>query len=455
MALLLKKAAFIATMDENSRELRGEDILMEGAGITAIAKDIPPPPGAEVIDASGHWVFPGLVNTHHHLYQTLTRCLAPIQQAELFQWLKYLYPIWAGLTPDSVYAGTLVGLGELLKSGCTTASDHHYVFPRGQSGELIDREIQAAAELGIRFHPCRGSMSLGEKDGGLPPDSVIQTEEEILADSRRLILKYHDQDDFAMCRIALAPCSPFSVTRSLLEQSVELARRHGVRCHTHLAETRDENEFCLEQVGMRPLAYMKDVGWLGSDVWFAHGIHFSGEELDELAASGTGVAHCPASNQKLSSGTAPIPQMLKKGVPVGLAVDGSASNDGSNMLAELKEALLTAKLIWGIDSLSARDVLAMATRGSAALLGRSDIGSLAPGKAGDMFLVKADSIDYAGCQDPVTALVTCGGSQTVDYTIVNGRIIVRDGRLVNMAEGEIYRRGSQAAGELLQKAGIA
>lgn len=455
MALLIKNAAFIATMDENNRELRGEDILINGPGITSICKNIPAPPGAVVLDASRHWVFPGLINTHHHLYQTLTRCLAPIQQAELFPWLKYLYPIWAGLTADSVYAGALVGLGELLKSGCTTASDHHYVFPRGQSGQLIDREIQAAAQLGIRFHPCRGSMSLGEKDGGLPPDSVIQTEEEILADSLRLIKKYHDREDFAMCRVTLAPCSPFSVTRSLLEQSVQLARRHGVRCHTHLAETRDENQFCLERFGMRPLEYMKDAGWTGRDVWFAHGIHFNDAELDELAATGTGIAHCPASNQKLSSGAARVPEMLRRGVPLGLAVDGSASNDGSNMLAELKEALLTAKLTWGIDALSARDVLSMATRGSGDLLGREDIGVLAPGKAADLFMVRADSIEYAGCQDPITALVTCGGSQTVDITIVNGRVVVQGGKLAVMDETEIYRRGSEAARELLTKAGLA
>lgn len=455
MALLIKNAAFIATMDENDRELRGEDILVEGPGVAAIARNIPIHLGTVVIDASNHWVFPGLINTHHHLYQTLTRCLGKIQQAELFPWLKFLYPIWAGLTPDSVYAGALVGLGELLKSGCTTASDHHYVFPRGQSGELIDREIRAAAELGIRFHPCRGSMSLGEKDGGLPPDSVIQREEDILADSLRLIRKYHDNEIYSMCRIALAPCSPFSVTRQLLEQSVNLARQYGVRCHTHLAETRAENQFCLEQAGMRPLEYMRNVGWLGSDIWFAHGIHFSDAELDELAATGTGIAHCPASNQKLSSGTARIPHMLERGVPVGLAVDGSASNDGSSMLAELKEALLVSKLNWGINSLSARDVLAMATRGSAALLGREDIGMLAPGKAADLFMVRADAIEYAGCQDPVTALVTCGGSQTVDFTIVNGRIVVQGGRVATMAEADIYRWGNEAAGELLRKAGMA
>lgn len=454
MSILIKNAAFIATMDQYDRELTRQDILVEGPAITAIGPNLPVPPGVEVVDASRHWIFPGLINTHHHLYQTLTRCIGSIQEAELFPWLKFLYPIWAGLTGDAVYAGALVGLGELLKSGCTTASDHHYVFPQGQS-DLIDREIEAATRLGIRCHPCRGSMSLGEKEGGLPPDSVIQAEEEILADSLRLIEKYHDKRDYSMCQVALAPCSPFSVTRSLLEHSVELARKYGVRCHTHLAETRDENQFCLEQVGMRPLAYMKSVGWLGEDVWFAHGVHFDDSELEELAATSTGIAHCPASNQKLASGTARIPEMLGLGVPVGLAVDGSSSNDGSNMLAELKEALLVAKLTWGIDSLSARDVLSMATRGSARLLGRGDIGVLAPGKAADLFLVRADAIDYAGCQDPITALVTCGSSVTVDMTMVNGRMVVLQGHLVTIEEAELSRLGNQAAQELRRKAGIA
>ena len=453
MALLIKNAAFIATMDDDRRELRHQDMLIEGPAIAAIGPNLDPGI-AEVVDASRCWVFPGLVNTHHHLYQVLTRCVADIQEAELFPWLKYLYPIWAGLTADAVYAAALVGIGELLKSGCTTAVDHHYVFPQGET-RLIDAEIAAAKKLGIRFHPCRGSMSLGEDDGGLPPNTVIQREEEILEDCQRLIDTYHDAEDYSMCRIALAPCSPFSVTRSLLERSVELARRHGVLCHTHLAETRDETEFCQQQVGMRPLEYMKDVGWLGKDIWFAHGIHFNDEELDELAATGTGVAHCPVSNQKLSSGTARVPAMLQRGIPVGLAVDGSASNDGSNMLAELKAALLIAKLTWGIDSLSARDVLAIATRGGASLLGRQDIGSLAPGKAADMFLVRADSIDYAGCNDPITALVTCGSSETVDTTIVNGRVVVRDGNLLSIEEGEIARMGNAAAQELIAKAGIA
>lgn len=453
MALLLKNAAFIATLDAEGRELRGQDILIEGPAIAAIGPNLRPPPAARVLDASAFWVFPGLVNTHHHLYQTLTRCLAPIQEAELFNWLKYLYPIWAGLDAAAVYAGALVGLGELLKSGCTTAADHHYVFPRGESG-LIEAEIDAAAKLGIRFHPCRGSMCLGEEQGGLPPASVIEREEEILADSQRLIGRHHETEPFAMCQIALAPCSPFSVSRSLLERTAELAKRLGVRCHTHLAETEDETSFCLEQVGMRPLEYLQDVGWLNSNTWFAHGIHFNEQELAQLAAAGAGIAHCPASNQKLSSGTAPVPAMLRRGIPVGLAVDGSASNDGSNMLAELKLALLSAKLTWGIDSLSAREVLAMACQGGATLLGRQDIGCLAPGKAADLFLVKADSIDYAGCQDPITALVTCGSSKTVDTTIVNGRIVVAGGRLVNMAETEIARLGNAAARELLVKAAI-
>jgi cytosine/adenosine deaminase-related metal-dependent hydrolase len=454
MHLLVKNADWIITMDDANRELRGRDILVDGSRIAAIGRDLAAPPGAEVIDGRGKWVFPGLINTHHHLYQTLTRCIGPVQQSELFGWLKYLYPIWAGLTPDSVYAGAMVGLSELLLSGCTTASDHHYVFPQGQPGDLIDRQIEAAKVLGIRFHPCRGSMSLSVKDGGLPPDSVVQTQDEILADSERLIKKHHDPNPYAMCRIVLAPCSPFSVTRSLMEESVLLARKYGVFCHTHLAETRDEDDFCREKMGLRPLEYMAEVGWLGEDIWFAHGIHFKDSELDILANTKTGVAHCPCSNQKLSSGTAKVPQMLKKGVPVGLAVDGSASNDASSLLLEMKSSLLIHKLTWGIDSLSAREVLSLATRGSAKVLGRDDIGSLAVDKAADLFMVDGQAIDYAGCQDPVTALVTCGGNQNVKTVIVNGKPVVRDGRLVNTQEAEVARIGREASQELLRKAGL-
>ena len=453
-ALLVRRAGFIATMDEKGQEVKDWDILIQGPSITAMGPDLTPPPEAEVIDAENMWVFPGLVNTHHHLFQTLTRCIKEAQELELFPWLKLLYPIWAGLTADSVAAGTALGLAELLKSGCTTASDHHYVFPREAGGELIDVQIAVARELGIRFHPCRGSMSLSEKDGGLPPDSVVQEEEEILADCERLIQRYHDARDFSMCQLVLAPCSPFSVTKSLLEQSASLARRHGVRLHTHLAETRDEDAYCRRELGMTPLSYMESVGWLDKDVWFAHGIHFTNADIMRLGTAGAGVTHCPASNQKLSSGTAKIPAMLNRKVPVGLGADGSASNDGSNMLAELKSALLQAKLRWGISALSARDVLSIATRGGARLLGREDIGSLAPGKAGDLIMIRSDRLDYAGCEDPITALVTCGGGP-VDISVVNGRIVVREGCLVSGNEGEIAARARTEAKNLLQRAALA
>lgn len=452
MSLLIRNAAFIATMDAKNRELRGEDILTKGPKIVEIGPSLTAPPGTEVVDASNHWVFPGLINTHHHLCHTLTRCLNQTQPLELLPWLKFNYHIWSGLTPDSVYAGALVGLGELLKSGCTTVCDHHYVFPRGQSLGLIDREIQAAAELGIRFHPCRGSISLGVRRGGLSPDILVQSEEEILVDSLRLLSKYHDRREYSMCRIVLAPCSPYFATRSLLEQTLQLARRHEVHCHTHLAESKDEEELCLKKTGMRPLEYMGKMGWLGKDIWFAQGIYLNDEDLALLAATGTGISHCPASNQWLSLGTAKVPQMLTLRVPVGLGA--GASNGNANMLAEMKEALRQAQLTWGVNSLTPRDVLTLATRGGARLLGREDIGSLAPGKAADFFLVNAVSLGEMSCSDPVTALVTYGPKATVDTTVVNGKITVRGGHLLTLDEGEIARRGNEVARELLAKAGI-
>lgn len=451
--LFIKQAAFVATMDDQDREVKGWDILIDGPAIAAMGPSLTPPPEAEVIEAGNMWVFPGLVNTHHHLFQTLTRCIGEVQQLELFPWLKFLYPIWAGLTAEAVAAGTALGLAELLKSGCTTACDHHYLFPRGAGGQLIDVQIEVARQLGIRFHPCRGSMSLGEKDGGLPPDEVVQSDAEILADCERLINSYHEPGPYSMCQLVLAPCSPFSATRELLEQSALLARRHGLRLHTHLAETRDEDAYCRRQLGMGPLNYMEEVGWLNNDVWFAHGIHFTNADIMRLGAVGAGVAHCPTSNQKLSSGAAKVPAMLNRFVPVGLGVDGSASNDGSNMLAEMKTALLLAKFRWGIDSLSARDVLAMATRGGARLLGREDIGCLAPGKAADLFLVREQRLEYAGCHDPVTGLATCGCGP-VDMTIVNGRVVVRQGQLVSGDEEKIAAEACGEAGKLLQRAGL-
>ncbi len=439
-------------MDEKRRELEGFSLLIEDGVITRVEKDIQAQPEWEVIDAGEYWVFPGLVNTHHHFYQVLTRSWENVQQAELFPWLKNLYPVWARLTPRGVVASTRIALAELLKSGCTTASDHHYVFPRGQDSGLIDYQIETAREMGVRFHPSRGSMSLGEDEGGLPPREIVQKESEILEDSLRLINSYHDPSPYSMCQIVLAPCSPFSVTPELLRETAVLARQYGVRCHTHLAETRDEDDFCQKELGMRPLEFMEKMGWTGGDVWYAHGIHFQDEELEVLARTGTGVAHCPVSNQKLSSGVARIPEMLEKDIPVGLAVDGSASNDGSNMLVEMKSALLLHKLYWGIDSMSARKVLEMATLGGARLLGRPDLGSIAPGQAGDLFMVDRRRVGYAGAQsDPVTALLTCGDSFQSDLTIVAGKILVREGKLVKFAEEDLHREAEKESRTMLEK----
>jgi cytosine/adenosine deaminase-related metal-dependent hydrolase len=449
-SILIKNIKEMVTMDQERNRFKGYSLLMINNRVDKIAPEIEFT-ADQVIDASDYFLYPGLINTHHHFYQTLTRNIAQVQNVELFDWLKYLYPIWARLTPEAVYYSSLVAMGELLKTGCTTSVDQFYVFPRGQPKELLDQEFRAAEEIGIRFHGSRGSMSLGEKDGGLPPDSVVQTEEEILSDSQRVIEKFHNSRPFAMQRVILAPCSPFSVTENLLRESIKLARNYKVRSHTHLAETKDEEKYCQEIFSMRPLDYMKKVGWLGKDVWFAHGVHLTEREIDLLADTGTGVAHCPVSNQKLASGAANIPYMLKKRVPVGLAVDGSASNDSSNMIAELKATLLMHRLIYGISSMSAEKVLMMATNGGRDILNQSEIGSIEEGKAADMFLISSKRLGFAGgLSDPVSALVTSGDSQIVDINIVNGKMVVNDGRLVNIDEEEVIEKANQISQKMME-----
>jgi len=446
-SILIKNIKEIVTMDRERTRLKGYSLLIKDNIISKITRDIKFP-AEEIIDGSDYFLYPGLINTHHHFYQTLTRNIPQVQNVELFNWLKYLYPIWARLTPQAVYYSSLVAIGELLKTGCTTAVDQFYVFPKGQPKELVDEEFRAAQEIGIRFHGSRGSMSLSKKNGGLPPDEVVQTEEEILSDSQRVIEKFHDYKPFAMQRVVLAPCSPFSVTEDLLRESIKLARNYKVESHTHLAETKDENEFCQKTFGLRPLKYMEKVGWLGDDVWFAHCVHLTENEIDLLAETGTGVAHCPVSNQKLASGAANIPYMLKKKVAVGLAVDGSASNDSSNMIAELKAAFLMHRLIYGISSMSAEEVLSMATNGGRDVLNQPEIGSLEEGKAADMFLINTKKLGFAGgLSDSVSALVTSGDSQIVDITIVNGKIVVCDGKLVNIDEEKV----AEIANEISQK----
>ena len=449
-SILIKNIKEIVTMDSERTRLRSSSLLIKDNKITKIARDIKVEAN-EIIDGSDYFLYPGLINTHHHFYQTLTRNIPQVQNVELFNWLKYLYPIWSRLTPEAVYYSSLVAMGELLKTGCTTAVDQFYVFPKDQPKELVDEEFRAAQEIGIRFHGSRGSMSLSKKDGGLPPDSVVQTEEEILTDSQRIIEKFHDYKPFAMQRVVLSPCSPFSVTENLLRESIKLARNYKVESHTHLAETKDEDGYCQKTFCLRPLDYMEKVGWLGDDVWFAHCVHLNEKEINLLADTGTGVAHCPVSNQKLASGAANIPYMLKKKVAVGLAVDGSASNDSSNMIAELKTAFLMHRLIYGISSISTEEVLSMATNGGRDVLNQPEIGSLEEGKAADMFLINTKRLGFAGgLSDSVSALITSGDSQIVDITIVNGKIVVRDRRLITIDEDKVAEKANNISQKMIK-----
>jgi len=440
--LLVSNVSSVVTCNDRDEVLSGADVLSENGVITAVGKDLEKDPraeGAEKIDGSHYILYPGLVNTHHHLYQTFSRNLKEVQNMELFDWLKYLYEIWKNLDEDTVYYSSVTGMGELLKTGCTTCLDHHYVFPEGTTGiSVLGQQFRAADELGMRFYATRGSMDLSKKDGGLPPDSVTQTVDEIMKDSEEVIDRFHDPRPFAMHRVALAPCSPFSVSRTLLEETAKLARKKHVRLHTHVAETKDEENYTLEKYGLRPLAYMEKVGWTGNDVWYAHGIHFNTDELKLLAETGTGVAHCPISNMKLASGVARIPEMLKLGVPVGLAVDGSASNDGSDLLEELRVCFLLHRLNWSKDAPSGYDVLKMATRGSARLLGRDDIGSVEAGKAADFFMIDENRLCMTGaCFDPANVLGTVGYKGNVDYTVVNGEVVVKDGKLTKVDEEKL------------------
>ena len=449
--LLIRHIAQLVTCDDSDRILQNADLYCEDGFIKTIGHDLDVP-ADRVIDGSHMFCYPGLVNTHHHLYQVFSRNLPQVQNMELFDWLRTLYEIWKNLDADVIRLSSLTGMGELMKHGCTTCFDHHYVFPAG-SGDLLGAQFAAADELGIRMYASRGSMDLSKKDGGLPPDSVVQTVDEILRDSVHAIETYHDASYGAMHRVALAPCSPFSVSAELLRQSAVLARQYGVRLHTHLCETKDEEEFMLAREGVRPLAYMERLGWIGSDVWFAHGIHFNDEELRLLAQTGTGVAHCPISNMKLASGVARIPEMLSLGVPVGLAVDGSASNDGSSLLEELRVAFLLHRLNASRQAPTGYDVLKMATRGSARLLGRDDIGQAAQGKCADLFLIDSRRLELVGCDaDAGSMLGTVGVRGPVDYTVVHGRVTVRQGRLVTVDEERVAAEANAKCRDYLAKA---
>jgi 8-oxoguanine deaminase len=429
--LLVSHAALVVSMDDASGEwadggIYVEDNVIRQVGVTA---DLPTE-ADEVINAEGMLIMPGMVNTHHHFFQTLTRNVPAAQDANLFNWLVTHYPIWAGLTPEAVYVSSKVAIAELMLSGCTTSSDHTYIWP---NGARIDDQIMAAREMGFRFHAARGSMSVGESQGGLPPDSVVQDEEAILRDSRRAIEEYHDAARYSMLRVVLAPCSPFSVSPDLMRESLELARSYGVHSHTHLAETLDEAAYCAQMFGRTPVELAEELGWVGADVWHAHMVHPSEEEVKRVGSSHTGVAHCPSSNMRLASGVAPIRALLEAGARVGLGVDGSASNDGSHILAEARQAMLLQRVTHGPDALTARRALHMATGGGAQVLGRDDIGCLSPGMAADFVGYRLDTLGLAGgaVHDPLASLVFCM-PPNVDLSVINGQVRVLEGRLVGV-----------------------
>jgi len=446
-------------MDDHRREIPNGGLFIRDGFIEQVGPTSKLPQSAEeVLDLDGYIVLPGLVNTHHHFYQTLTRVIPAAQNSNLFTWLKTLYPIWARMTPEDIRISTQTALSELALSGCTTASDHLYLFPNGSK---LDDEIEAARTVGLRLHASRGSMSLGESQGGLPPDSVVDSEDSILADSERLIRTYHDPKPGSMIQIVLAPCSPFSVTGELMKQSAALARQYGVHLHTHLAETQDEEQFCLQQFGYRPVGYMQSVDWVGNDVWFAHSVHVSAEEIQVYAKEGCGVAHCPSSNMRLASGIAPVVDFLRAGVKAGLGVDGSASNDSSHMLAEARQAMLLARLNAGLKGASlsstgseiftVRQALELATIGGAAVLGRSDIGSLEAGKCADFIAFNLNHLDYAGAlHDPVAALLLCQ-PRGVDHNYVHGKPVVKNGLLTGIDLEEHVRLHNRAAARLVNR----
>jgi len=449
--LLVRHAHTMVTMDAGRREIADGGLFARDGVIEAVGpSDALPAAADEVIDARGQLLLPGLVNTHHHMYQTLTRAIGPAQDTPLFGWLQTLYPLWAHLTPEMAAVSTTTAMAELLLSGCTTTSDHLYIFP---NGVRLDDTLEAAAQVGMRFHAARGSMSVGESDGGLPPDAVVETEAAILADSQRLIERWHDPARHALTRIVLAPCSPFSVSRELMRDSAALARAHGVSLHTHLAENDSDIAYTRERFGCTPAEYAEQLGWLGPDVWHAHCVKLDAAGIKAFARTGTGVAHCPGSNTRLASGIAPVRAMRDAGVPVALAVDGSASNDSGHLLGEMRLAMLLQRVAGGAGAMSAREVLEIATLGGARVLGRDDIGALAPGMAADCITVPLDEIGLAGALgDPVAALAFCHVPK-VRHSVVAGRVLVRDGQPTTIDLPVLVERHNRLARALADAAG--
>lgn len=450
--LLIRNADVVVTMDEQRREIAGGSIFIRGNVIEQVGPSNELPQTAdEVIDAHGHVAIPGLINTHHHMYQTLTRALPTAQDGELFHWLTNLYPVWARLTPEMVGVSTQTAMAELMLSGCTTSSDHLYIYPNGC---MLDHSIEAAQEIGMRFHAARGSMSVGQSKGGLPPDSVVEDEASILKDTQRLIERYHDAQPYAMQRIVVAPCSPFSVSRDLMRESAALARNFKVSMHTHLAENINDVAYSRQKFNMTPAQYAEDCGWVGHDVWHAHCVQLDDAGIALFGHTHTGVAHCPCSNMRLASGIAPVRKMLDAQVPVGLGVDGSASNDGGHMLGEVRQAMLLQRVAhWdslGPEAMTARQALEVATLGGAKVLNRDDIGALKPGMAADIALFNMQQIGYAGAlHDPVAALVFCTPSN-VAYSLINGHVVVREGQLTTLDTALLCERHNRLAHELAQ-----
>ena len=450
-AILLKNIYALMT-DPAKPTLYNQDLLIEGKRITKIGKDLQAPERARVIDASRLAVVPGFVNTHHHFYQTLTRNLPAVQDAKLFDWLVYLYEVWKYIDEEAVYWSSLLAMTELLKTGCTCTTDHHYVFPKHCEGkDLTGAQFEAADRLGMRFSPTRGSMSLSKKDGGLPPDTVVQTEEKILEDSERVIKKYHDPDPMGMHKVVLAPCSPFSVTKRCMLESARLARKYNVRIHTHLCETMDEEEQCKAMYGLRPLELMQECEMIGEDVFYAHGIWFNDDELKTLARTKTHIAHCPSSNMRLGSGICRTREMLDLGINIGIAVDGSASNDSSDMLGEMRNALLLGRVKYGSQALTARDVFKMGSENGAKMLNFQNVGRLEEGWAADLACFDISGIAYAGSHsDPIAALLFCGCDHTAEYTIVNGQVVVDKRHVVGVDETGLAIKANEISDRLLE-----
>ena len=449
--MCVRNAELVVTMDADRREIPGGWVAVSGGFVTAVGEPGWEPEAERTIDAGGCLVTPGLINTHHHIVQNLTRAFAPALAGDLFHWLRVLYPVWSRLDSEAAYVSAWIGLAELALGGCTTSTDHLYLHPRG-GGDLISAEIEAARELGFRFHPSRGSMSLSEKDGGLPPDSVVQDDDEILADCERLVARHHDPAPGAMVRIALAPCSHFSVTPDLMARTAELAERLDVRLHTHLAENADDSALCESLHGCRPVEFLERVGWASDRSWVAHCVVSSAAEIDSLARWGTGVSHCPSCSQLIGLGVAPIREMLDAGVPVGIGCDGSASTDCASLWLETRGALLLARLRGGPEAMNAREALEMATLGGTACLGRDDIGALEPGRAGDLAVWPLDGVAFAGAlSDPVEALLRCG-PVAARHTVVAGRSLVTNGQLTAAGVDEMLARHRRIAGEWLEAA---